>query len=201
MNVTFRGFHGTPASRVESIRASGIYPSDNPDDWLGEGAYFFIDGLEDARTCAAQWARCKAWNKQDQEFEEHAVAVVEATITVEAQKVFDLRKRSNVQLFHQMRRRWLRRAVPRRSAHLPRPEKDRFDTELLDDFKHENGIAVLIGDFHIQLSLRERYFRLDSRIPNVTVLCLSNDEPTASVEIVDVVVEPHYSRLQFEEQQ
>lgn len=199
MTVTFRGFHGTLASRVASIRASGIYPSDNPDDWLGEGTYFFIEGLDDPRTSAAQWARCKAWDKHDQEFDEFEVAVVEAAITLKDQRVFDLREPTNAQSFHRARRRWLKSLVPRRSTHLPRPEKDRFDTDLLDQFKQENSIAALIGDFHIQFSLRERHFRLDSRIPNVTVLCLSNDVPDVTTEIVDVTVGPVVSFLEAEE--
>lgn len=199
MTTTYRGFHGTLASRVDSIRTSGIYPSDNPDDWLGEGTYFFIEGLDDPRTSAAQWARCKAWDKHDQEFDESTVAVIEAAITVEASAVFDLREPSNAQHFHRVRRRWLKSLVPRRSTHLPRPEKDRFDTDLLDHFKQENEIAALIGDFHIQFSLRERHFRLDSRIPNVTVLCLSNGISTAATEIVDVTIGPVVSFLEAEE--
>lgn len=199
MTTTYRGFHGTLASRVDSIRTSGIYPSDNPDDWLGEGTYFFIEGLDDPRTSAAQWARCKAWDKHDQEFDESTVAVIEAAITIEASAVFDLREPSNAQHFHRVRRRWLKSLVPRRSTHLPRPEKDRFDTDLLDQFKQENGIAALIGDFHIQFSLRERHFRLDSRIPNVTVLCLSNGISTAATEIVDVTIGPVVSFLEAEE--
>lgn len=199
MTTTYRGFHGTLASRVDSIRTSGIYPSDNPDDWLGEGTYFFIEGLDDPRTSAAQWARCKAWDKHDQEFDESTVAVIEAAITVEASAVFDLREPSNAQHFHRVRRRWLKSLVPRRSTHLPRPEKDRFDTDLLNQFKQENGIAALIGDFHIQFSLRERHFRLDSRIPNVTVLCLSNGISTAATEIVDVTIGPVASFLEAEE--
>ncbi len=199
MTITFRGFHGTLASKVGSIRASGIYPSDNPDDWLGEGCYFFIEGLDDPRLCAAQWARSKAWDKHDQEFDESEVAVVEAAITVDEARVFDLREPSNAQQFHRVRRRWLRSLVPPRSTHLPRPEEDRFDTDLLDQFKQEQEIAVLIGEFHIQFSLRERHFRLDSRIPNAAVLCLSNNAPGAMTEIVDVSIGPVTSFLEAEE--
>jgi len=199
MTVTIRGFHGTLASRVESIRASGIYPSDNPDDWLGEGTYFFVDGLDDPKTCAAQWARCKAWDKHDQEFDEFEVAVIEVLITVPGSEVFDLREPSNAQQFHRARRRWLKSLVPRRSTHLPRPAKDQFDTDILDQFKQENAIAALIGDFHIQFSLRERHFRLDSRIPNVVLLCLSPDVHDATTEIVDVTIGPVSSFLESEE--
>jgi len=184
---------------VDSIRESGINTSDNPDDWLGEGTYFFIEGLDDPKVSAAQWARCKAWDKHDQEFDEFEVAVVEAAITLEEKHVFDLREPTNAQSFHRARRRWLKSLVPRRSTHLPRPEKDQFDTDLLNQFKQENAIAALIGDFHIQFSLRERHFRLDSRIPNVTVLCLSNGAPSATTEIVDVTVGPVVSFLEAEE--
>ena len=199
MRVTYRGFHGTLASRVESIRASGIAPSDNPDDWLGEGTYFFVDGLDDPRASAAQWARCKAWDKHDQEFDEFEVAVIEVSISVDDAQVFDLREPANAQHFHRVRRRWLRLHVPRRSTHLPRPERDRFDTDLLDQFKHDNGVAVLIGDFHIQFSLRERHFRLDSRIPNVAVLCLTSGVPDATADIVDVTIGPVTSFLEAED--
>ena len=115
--------------------------------------------------------------------------------------MFDLREPSNAQHFHRVRRRWLKSLVPRRSTHLPRPDKDKFDTDLLDQFKQENAIAALIGDFHIQFSLRERHFRLDSRIPNVTVLCLSNGAAGATTEIVDVTVGPVVSFLEAEEPQ
>lgn len=199
MTATFRGFHGTLASRLESIRASGISPSDNPDDWLGEGTYFFIEGLDDPRTSAAQWARCKAWDKHDQEFDESTVAVVEVAITVERSRVFDLREPSNAQDFHRARRRWLKSLVPRQSTDLPRPQEARFDTDPLNQFKQEHAIAALIGEFHIQFSLRERHFRLDSRIPNVTVLCLSNDATDATTDIVDVTVGPVVSLLEAEE--
>lgn len=199
MTATFRGFHGTLASRVESIRRSGIYPSDNPDDWLGEGTYFFIEGLDDPRTSAAQWARCKAWDRHDQEFDESMIAVVEVAIRVDDSRTFDLREPANARHFHRARRRWLKSRVPRRSTHLPRPQLMQFDTDLLDQFKQENAIAALIGDFHIQFSLRERHYRLDSRIPNVTVLCLSSDESDAAVEMVDVTIGPVVSFLEAEE--
>ena len=180
MMVTFRGFHGTLASRVDSIRASGIYPSDNPDDWLGEGTYFFIDGLDDPIASASRWARCKAWDKVDQEFDEVQIAVFEVAITLAESNVFDLREPANAKQFHRERRQWLKAQVPRRSTRQPRPVETKFDTDILDAFKLDRGIDALIGDFHIQFSLRERHFRLDSRIPNVAVMCLTNPAPVTT---------------------
>ena len=190
MTTTYHGFHGTLASLVEPIKTSGIQPSDNPDDWLGEGTYFFIDGLDDPMSSATRWARCKAWDKERQEFMEAAVAVVEVVITVDEKGVFDLREPANARCFHRLRQDWLASQMPHEWTHLPRPAKDRFDSDLFDRFKIERSIAALIGSFHILFSLRERHFRLDSRIPNVAILCLTDGTNAATVEIVDVMVSP-----------
>ena len=198
MKQTFIGYHGTLACHAESIRQSGVSPSDNDDDWLGEGTYFFVEGLDDPQMCAAQWARAKAWDKKDQEFDHPKVAVITATIEVDVAAVYDLREPANARRFHKARRRWLRTRIPRRSTHLPRPVERTYDTDLLDQFKWENGIDALISDVHIQFSLRERHFRLDSRIPNVSILCLSNPAPATVVQLGEIQVFGHTSQLESE---
>jgi hypothetical protein len=172
VSVSFLGFHGTLASRLDSIKASGIYPSDNPDDWLGEGTYFFVRDLDDPETCAAQWARCKAWDKRSRAFEESKLAVVAA------------------QEFHRFRRQWLGSTIPNGWSSLPRPEKALYDTDVFDAFKMAKGISALIGEFHIQFSVSERHLRLDSRIPNATVLCLTNGVHDISIKIVESKIGP-----------
>ena len=42
------GFHGTTWSSAEEILKDGFRLSQNPYDWLGDGVYFFQDGLERA---------------------------------------------------------------------------------------------------------------------------------------------------------
>ena len=39
------GYHGTSLSNANAILASTFRPSKNPYDWLGDGVYFFQDGL------------------------------------------------------------------------------------------------------------------------------------------------------------
>ena len=187
---TFRAFHGTRADHLDSIVASGIRPSRNVDDWLGAGTYFFIDGLDDPRVSAFEWARAKLWDKQTRSFVVDEVAVLEVEIKVQESGVFDLREAENARQFHRARRLWLKRRVPRRSTHLARPLEPSYDTSLLDEFKRDRAVAALISDFHIQFSVRERHFRLDSRIPNVSVLCLTDPlvvGTTVTITHVDVL--------------
>ena len=44
-----KGFHGTSKQAANLIIQSGFRVSQNPYDWLGDGVYFFQDGLQHAR--------------------------------------------------------------------------------------------------------------------------------------------------------
>jgi hypothetical protein len=190
--LSITGYHGTRASALPSIRRQGVQASHNPDDWLGAGLYFFVEGLDDPKVSALEWARCKLWDKRRRRFVVDDVAVVEARITLEADLLWDLRDPDSARQFHKRRRQWLTSNVPRRATHLGRPSEASYDTNLMDVFRKDNGIAAVISDFYIQLFIRERHFRLDSRIPNVSVLCLSFPPVgTTTLEIIDAeVAEP-----------
>ncbi len=51
--LVIRGYHGTSATQAAGILRDGFLASDNDYDCLGNGVYFFEDGLAQARA----WAR------------------------------------------------------------------------------------------------------------------------------------------------
>ena len=50
--LVIRGYHGTSAAQAAVILRDGFRPSDNDYDCLGNGVYFFEDGLDQARAWA-----------------------------------------------------------------------------------------------------------------------------------------------------
>ncbi|ESY21400.1 hypothetical protein [Mesorhizobium sp. LNJC394B00] len=52
MAVTAIGQHGTSLAAAGSIIRDGFHPSSKPEDWLGDGVYFFQDAPQRAR----EWA-------------------------------------------------------------------------------------------------------------------------------------------------
>ncbi|MFF8861651.1 hypothetical protein ACF08B_06310 [Streptomyces sp. NPDC015139] len=180
MLIEYVAYHGTVPSRVESILASGLWPSVNPDDWLGKGAYFFIDGLRDPKESAIDWVACSVWDNKTRTFREDKVAVIKAIIRVPADKNFDLREAAKIRAFHQFRREWIKGRHGGELRVSGRPEVRTYDAELFDAIKLSQGECVIVSNFHIQLSVRERFLRLDSRIPNVVVLCMITD-PDSSI--------------------
>ena len=122
---------------------------------------------------AMDWAVCSCWDKQSNCFLEKSVAVVKTDLTAPANSIFDLREMENAKAFHFFRREWLQRQQSAKLTDLIRPQERTYDAAVLNEFREKHGIGILIGNFHIQLTVRERYLRLDSRIPNVSVLCIA----------------------------
>ncbi|WP_428353235.1 hypothetical protein [Methyloprofundus sp.] len=56
------GYHGTSEENAEKIVNTTFKRSENPDDWLGYGVYFFVDGISDPINNAKEWAMYKAWS-------------------------------------------------------------------------------------------------------------------------------------------
>ncbi|MBQ0207804.1 hypothetical protein J7S50_01190 [Providencia rettgeri] len=50
------GYHGTSAENESSIVSGNFNVSANDDEWLGTGAYFFIDGVSCPKENAEKWA-------------------------------------------------------------------------------------------------------------------------------------------------
>jgi hypothetical protein len=75
--------------------------------------------------------------------------------------------------FHSMRSKFLDQEKENELISVPRPIIRTYDSAFFDRIKEELNVSILIGNFHIQLTTYERYFRLDSRIPNVSILCAS----------------------------
>ena len=193
--VSFTAYHGTLPSRIEAITKRGFQPSLNVDDWLGLGSYFFVDGLSDPWMSAMDWAVCSSWDKTSQRFRECSVAVVKVLVTAPQDSVFDLRDMANATQFHLYRRNWLNRIHSTKLTDIVRPQERTYDAQILNDFRDEHQKSILIGNFHIQLSVRERYMRIDSRVPNVSVLCMASqsDATQCSISDVTIVEEPEWS--------
>lgn len=191
MTMTFRGFHGTNADLVDSIVREGLRPSRDHDEWLGHGSYYFVEGLEDPWLSARDWARVDAWDKRSRKYREANFAVIEYEITIEADGVLDLRRAADAQWFHAERDAWEERHYSRRRPGRWRPRRDRYDTSVLNYLKTRDGHSAIVAQFFIQLSVKERHWQRNSRVPNVTVMCLSDPiSPPTRVEVVNVDVVP-----------
>ena len=182
--IRYTAFHGTLPDRAVPIAEQGVHPSTNGDDWLGHGTYFFIDGIQDARQSAIEWATCRAWDKGTHRALHQDVGVVTVEISASAETIMDLRDPAVAHEYHSLRRRWIENQSCRDTDPSARPHHRSFDPDFINQLKVDRELSVVISNFYIQLTACERHLKLDSRVPNVSVLCLSpnaNQEPTARI--------------------
>jgi len=96
-------------------------------------------------------------------------------------KVLDLRQPDSLKLFHSERGDLLReRGRVDSHSHV---DGRKLDSEALTELKKKLHFDAVIASFHIQLD-RPRLALWQSRLPNVTVLCLTN--PFKSISSIEL---------------
>lgn len=99
------GYHGTPSENVPGIINNNFKESENHDIWLGNGVYFFVDGIgiESPTEYARKFAIDSCWNNIDKKYTKKEVSVVEASIKINNDKFLDLTEEKGNQLFNEFR--------------------------------------------------------------------------------------------------
>jgi hypothetical protein len=178
-------YHGTTTDGADGIQQTGIRPSQNHDDWLGNGTYFFTKDIGNPKENAKKWAICQSWDSDTLHFRARELAVIEMSIRLPVNLLLDLRKEREMIAFHHYREGWLIRNCMNTSP-LPRPSRKTYDTGLMNEIGANLGKVAVIANFHVNLSIRARHFRIDSRIPNTTMICLFSNAPTIETVVTNV---------------
>ena len=67
--ITIKGHHGTDIDSCKAILKSNYKISEGDQHWLGEGVYFFIEGLStDTINLAEKWAIAEAWDNDNKKY-------------------------------------------------------------------------------------------------------------------------------------
>lgn len=165
MNIQFCGFHGSDLNCVNSIISENFRPSENDDDWLGHGVYFFIDGISDPKENAIEWAKNQAFKGRG-EFLYDKYAVLKAdiecthvldTTNVEGLKAFNIMRKSVIQKHDQT-------FIPNRNI--------RYDDRIMWNLVAQMmELDAVIHNLYIKDKV-QRIKKISSNVPNSTVLCV-----------------------------
>lgn len=192
------GFHGTLGCHVPGILEGGFRSSCRDDEWLGVGTYFFLDGLADPRVAALDWASWIAHSTPRTTPQDHEVAALKVLIEAPNDRVLDLRTPERALDYQLQRRRWLADTFGNPRATSVRPLRKSYDSAFMNAMKTTKGYDVVVAHMHMALTVQERFFRNESRIPNVTVACVSPAlHQAASLSVL--TTEFRYPTFSFEE--
>lgn len=84
------GWHGTTKEAGEKIKSANFNISTGMRQWLGDGVYFFVNGIGDPNDLARQWAYFWHIYKKDDSDPNIELAVLEVPIQLELEEIWDL---------------------------------------------------------------------------------------------------------------
>ncbi|WP_305909590.1 hypothetical protein Q9L42_004655 [Methylomarinum sp. Ch1-1] len=164
----FIGYHGTSEECADKILDTNFKPSENPDDWLGYGIYFFVDGISDPINNAKEWATNQAWNGRSNPPLYPRYTVLSAE--VHGKNVLDTNKQEDLKAFNQVRDKLLEIHDKHWKRNRKLEEDNRILWNMVADFMK---LEIIIHNLYIKTK-RQRQYRIKSNVPNVTVMCVKN---------------------------
>lgn len=175
------GHHGTSEESANAIIENGFSISEGDSEWLGDGVYFFVEGISSKTAYLAEkWAIVEAWNTKEQKNDYATFAIIESTIEVKESEFLDLTIEDGVEIFNYL--------IERYESKLQSINKKlRYaDGYLINLVRKEKvlPLEVVKGNFYIKFK-RERILRMNMRINNCTICAVF--EPSKTIKKSSII--------------
>jgi len=170
MVFSFYGHHGTSLESAKKILASNYELSIGDDEWLGDGVYFFVNGVSTKTLdLAEKWAITQSWSKEDKILKYSEYCVLQSNIQVDEFEFLDLTTEDGVEILSYLVDKYKEKAEAI-------GKKMRFLDGLLLNLARGEGflpLEVVKGNFYIKFA-KERIERINLRTSNCTICTVYN---------------------------
>ncbi len=160
------GYHGTSKEAAKLIENSKYYKfSDSEKEWLGKGAYFFIDKSEDKRMeHAIDWTTKIRNNKE--------YSVLKTEVVVKNDEFMDFADNDDAQdLFHKVKLLFLEKGE---YSGLDIRNGKALDCKIMNEICESGDIKVATIKTYINFSKRD-FKTPNSIVPNCKIMCVKDD--------------------------
>lgn len=174
--LTFNGYHGTSRKAAMQIVSANYEFSIGDKEWLGDGVYFFIEGLNsNPNSQAEEWAKAQSWDKNLKLNKYNEYCVLQTLIQVSDENLLDLNKEEGIEILEYLYERFEKKINTLKKRLEP------IDGLLINLAIKEDvlPIDVVKGNFYIKFA-RERIKRINLRTPNSTICSVVNPQKCLS---------------------
>lgn len=188
--IRIEGFHGTDSANKEKILDENFSSSIGDKEWLGDGAYFFCNGIttQQAERLASKWAIAHAYDKSTKSYKYNEFVVIKAIISVEESNLLDLTNFDGLELFNYMRNKYIRK-IEEGGVRL-KGFYDFKDGHLINDAREKLNLPIYVvkGNFYIKFAV-ERKLNINFRVPNSTIIAVFNPLSLIEKESLEPIIE------------
>lgn len=170
MLTNIEGYHGTSYKSAQLIQTSNYTLSIGDTEWLGDGVYFFITGINQKPIEQAEkWAIAQAWDTNLKRLKYRSYCVLKSNIESEEDSVLDLRTEEGYEVFEYLVDKFFNKI-----KHLGK-RLEYLDGLILNLARGEGIVPldVVIGNFYIKFT-KERINRINLRTNNCTICTVLN---------------------------
>jgi hypothetical protein len=169
---TIKGHHGTDIDSCEAILESNYKISKGDQHWLGDGVYFFIEGLStDTTNLAEKWAIAEAWDNDNKRYKYTDFAVIESIIEVDEDKILDLTTEDGVKILLDLANFFID-TIKKSKKNSKNKDWEFYDGELINIARKDKNfpfdVEVVKGNFYIKFK-EERIKGINLRTNNCTI--------------------------------
>ncbi|KMK09212.1 hypothetical protein [Pluralibacter gergoviae] len=175
--MEFVGFHGTDSANEESIFDLNFNVSARSDEWLGTGAYFFLEGVGDPVEHADSWAQLQAYDKYTRTNRYNDYVVISAKIEVD--NVLNMDTDDGRNAFN-VYREYIKNDL-RITGDSPSKSLIVNDCVVFNHILANSDFEAIINCEYIKLDRWSRLRDYRSRIPNCRVMSIK--EPSDSIDV------------------
>ncbi len=169
------GYHGTSTDSATEIIKSDYKQSFGNKEWLGDGVYFFINGISSKPDKQAKkWAIAQAWDNKKKEYIYSSFCVIKTDIQVEEENLLDLTKEEGVEVLNYLIDRY-------DNIIKSNKRKVKYAESLIINLARGEGILpidVVKGNFYIKFA-KERIKNINLRTNNCTICAVY--EPSKNI--------------------
>jgi hypothetical protein len=190
--IKLTAYHSTATKNVRSILKDGFKLSTGKqhDRWLGDGAYFFIEGVQvkpdELVAIAEKWAIVGAWDNELRKNTYNQYSILEVEVRVSEDNFLDLTTPDGLAVFNYLRDKYVQTL---QKANIRLTSGDFKDGHIINDAVLSGilspiEIDAVKGNFFIQLSKAERVHNSQFRTPNCTILAVRRLDCIQNVTVV-----------------
>lgn len=181
--ISIEGHHGTSLASAKLIQGDDYRLSKGDEEWLGDGVYFFVEGVNsNTSNLAKEWAVAQSWDNKSKTHKYQQFAVLKSVIEVKEENLLDLTIKEGIEVLEYLVDKYLDKikTIGKRLS---------FHDGMLLNLARKEGILpieVVKGNFFIKFT-KERIERINLRTNNCTICAVCNPKKNiTSKEIVKI---------------
>lgn len=170
------GYHGANLLSLKSIQSIGFQPSIGDGEWLGDGVYFFTEGITGNPSFDAEkWAIAQSWDNLKKVNKYTYFIVLYALISVNDDSFLDLTTKDGMDIFNYLRDKYIGKI--KAGGYRLANNQDFKDGHIINEARKDSifDIDVVKANFYIKFA-PERKLNVNFRIPNTTILAIYNND-------------------------